>query len=224
MNLNLYNNFRAMYYNTLANFYLCFNTFVPYYDDVIISLSITSFKNIVNNNLNLKSIKKNRMMQLLYSLNDNDKLVIEDGYIIIYYDEDAKICATDTCNYEEHVANAEEDTEEPVEDTEEPVEDTREPLEDTDEPVEDTDEPVEDTREPVEDTENPLEDTENPLEDTEEPLEDTRDPVEDTKNSLEDTENPLDDAEEPINPDDTNDDEQYTKYMRCYNSSDKKNN
>ena len=58
MNLNLYNNFRAMYYNTLANFYLCFNTFVPYYDDVIISLSITSFKNIINNNLNLKSIKK----------------------------------------------------------------------------------------------------------------------------------------------------------------------
>jgi hypothetical protein len=85
-----------MYYNTLANFYLCFNSIVPYYDDVIISLSITSFKNIINNNLNLKSIKKNRMMQLLYSLNDKDKLIVDDdGYIIIYYDKDAKICAAD---------------------------------------------------------------------------------------------------------------------------------
>ena len=101
MKLNIYNNFRAMYYNTLANFYLCFNSFVPYYDDVIISLSITSFKNIINNNLNLKSIKQNRMMQLLYSLNDKDKIIVdEDGYIIIYYDKDAKIC---TANADERL-------------------------------------------------------------------------------------------------------------------------
>ena len=105
MKLNIYNNFRAMYYNTLANFYLCFNSFVPYYDDVIISLSITSFKNIINNNLNLKSIKQNRMMQLLYSLNDKDKIIVDDdGYIIIYYDKDAKICAADA---EEHEATEE---------------------------------------------------------------------------------------------------------------------
>ena len=49
MNLNVFNNFKAVYYNTLTNFYLYFNTFVPYYDDVILSLSITSFKNIINN-------------------------------------------------------------------------------------------------------------------------------------------------------------------------------
>ena len=110
MKLNIYNNFRAMYYNTLANFYLCFNSFVPYYDDVIISLSITSFKNIINNNLNLKSIKQNRMMQLLYSLNDKDKIIVDDdGYIIIYYDKDAKICAADAADAEEHEATEEDD-------------------------------------------------------------------------------------------------------------------
>jgi hypothetical protein len=110
MKLNIYNNFRAMYYNTLANFYLCFNSFVPYYDDVIISLSITSFKNIINNNLNLKSIKQSRMMQLLYSLNDKDKIIVDDdGYIIIYYDKDAKICAADAVEAEEHEAT-EDDT------------------------------------------------------------------------------------------------------------------
>jgi len=110
MKLNIYNNFRAIYYNTLANFYLCFNSFVPYYDDVIISLSITSFKNIINNNLNLKSIKQNRMIQLLYSLNDKDKLIVDDdGYIIIYYDKDDKICAADAADAEEHLATEEDD-------------------------------------------------------------------------------------------------------------------
>ena len=119
MKLNIYNNFRAMYYNTLANFYLCFNSFVPYYDDVIISLSITSFKNIINNNLNLKSIKQNRMMQLLYSLNDKDKIIVDDdGYIIIYYDKDAKICAADAASAEEHEAT-EDDAEDDVEDADE---------------------------------------------------------------------------------------------------------
>jgi hypothetical protein len=60
---------------------------VPYYDDVILSLSITSFKNIINNNsISLKTINQNRMMKLLYSLNDNDKIIIDDdGFIIIDY-------------------------------------------------------------------------------------------------------------------------------------------
>ena len=76
MKLNIYNNFKAFYYNTLVNFYLYFNTLVPYYDDVILSLSITSFKNIINNSsISLKTINQNRMMQLLYSLNDKDKII-----------------------------------------------------------------------------------------------------------------------------------------------------
>ena len=87
MKLNIFNNFRAIYYNTLANFYLCFNTVVPYYDDVILSLSITSFKNILNNNnLCLRTVKQNRLVQLLYSLNDKDNLILDDdGFIIIDY-------------------------------------------------------------------------------------------------------------------------------------------
>ena len=203
MNLNLYNNFRAMYYNTLANFYLCFNTFVPYYDDVIISLSITSFKNIINNNLNLKSIKKNRMMQLLYSLNDNDKLIIDDGYIIIYYNEDAKICATDACDYEHN------------------VEDTEDHVEDTEDHVEDTEDHVEDTEDHVEDTEDPVEDTEDHVEDTEDHVEDTEDPVEDTEDHVEDTDNPTTSASSP----DTSDINPETDAIsEPYNSSDKKNN
>ena len=129
MKLNIYNNFRAMYYNTLANFYLCFNSFVPYYDDVIISLSITSFKNIINNNLNLKSIKQSRMMQLLYSLNDKDKIIVDDdGYIIIYYDKDAKICAADA---EEHEATENDVNEDDV--NEDDVNDTD--VNDTDEAI-----------------------------------------------------------------------------------------
>ena len=76
MKLNIFNNFRAVYYNTLVNFYIYFNTIVPYYDDVILSLSITSFKNILNNNnLSLKTIKQNRMIQLLYSLNGKDDII-----------------------------------------------------------------------------------------------------------------------------------------------------
>ena len=89
MKLNIYNNFRAFYYNTLVNFYLYFNTLVPYYDDVILSLSITSFKNIINNNIiSMKTIKQNRMMKLLYSLNDKDKIIIDDdGFIMVWSHE-----------------------------------------------------------------------------------------------------------------------------------------
>ena len=154
MKLNIYNNFRAIYYNTLANFYLCFNSIVPYYDDVIISLSITSFKNIINNNLNLKSIKQNRMMQLLYSLNDKDKIIVdEDGYIIIYYDKDAKICSA---NADEHVAT-EEDVVENADDAED-AEETDIMDDDAINPEEDTG-LVEETTEPKVSPSNPEEDT-----------------------------------------------------------------
>ena len=101
MKLNIYNNFRAFYYNSLVNFYLYFNTLVPYYDDVILSLSITSFKNIINNSsISLKTINQHRMMQLLYSLNDKDKIVVDDdGFVFIDYENKNDIIkdnATDT--------------------------------------------------------------------------------------------------------------------------------
>ena len=123
MKLNIYNNFRAFYYNTLVNFYLYFNTIVPYYDDVILSLSITSFKNIINNNsISMKTINQNRMMKLLYSLNDKDKIIIDDdGFIIIdyadkvitYTEEGNEIIqdnATDTIDTDEQEQEQDKDT------------------------------------------------------------------------------------------------------------------
>ena len=90
MNLNIVNNFKALYYNTLVNFYLYFNTVVPCYDDVILSLSITSFKNIINNHsISLKTIKENRLMKLIYSLNDEDKIVLkDDGFVFVDFHPD----------------------------------------------------------------------------------------------------------------------------------------
>ena len=161
MRLNIINNFRAIYYNTLANFYLYFNTFVPYYDDVILSLSITSFKNILSNNqISLKSIKECRLMQLLSTLDDKDRIVVDDdGFIFIDYhpndpkdsdeDDEEEQEVKETPDEETTVADTEETTvEEPVEATkettvEEPVADTVETTDDT--TVADTVETTEDT-------------------------------------------------------------------------------
>ena len=222
MKLNIYNNFRAIYYNTLANFYLCFNSIVPYYDDVIISLSITSFKNIINNNLNLKSIKQNRMMQLLYSLNDKDKIIVdEDGYIIIYYDKDAKICSA---NADEHVAT-EEDVVEDAEETDIMDDDAINPEEDTG--------LVEETTEPEVASSNPEEDT-GLVEETTEPKVSPSNPEEDTGLVEETTEpevlpsNPKEDTdlvEETTEPEVAfSNPEEPEEVDEPYNSSDKKNN
>ena len=206
MRLNIINNFRAIYYNTLANFYLYFNTFVPYYDDVILSLSITSFKNILRNNqISLKSIKEGRLMQLLSTLDDKDRIIVDDdGFIFIDYhpkddeeqEQEVKETLDDETSRETTVVDTVEDTEgTTVEDTvEEPVADTEEAT------VADTEEAtVADTVETT--VEEPVADTEDTTEDTtvEEPVADTEDTT----------------VEEPVA--DTLDTE-------CYNSLEKKNN
>jgi len=98
MKLNVVNNFKAIYYNTLTNFYLYFNTFVPYYDDVILTLSITSFKNIIKSS-KIK-LKENRLLQLIYTLDDKDNIVVDDdGFVFVDYyikDTEATAEATDT--------------------------------------------------------------------------------------------------------------------------------
>ena len=196
MRLNIINNFRAIYYNTLANFYLYFNTFVPYYDDVILSLSITSFKNILRNNqISLKSIKEGRLMQLLSTLDDKDRIIVDDdGFIFIdYHPNDPK-------DSEEEQEVKETPDEETTDET--PVADTVETTVETtvEEPVADTEEePVADTEEAT--VEEPVADTEDTTEDTtvEEPVADTEDTT----------------VEEPVA--DTLDTE-------CYNSLEKKNN
>ena len=196
MRLNIINNFRAIYYNTLANFYLYFNTFVPYYDDVILSLSITSFKNILRNNqISLKSIKEGRLMQLLSTLDDKDRIIVDDdGFIFIDYhpndpkdseeEQEVKETLDDETTDETPVADTVETTVETT--VEEPVADTEE------EPVADTEEAT--VEEPVADTEDTTEDTT-----VEEPVADTEDTT----------------VEEPVA--DTLDTE-------CYNSLEKKNN
>jgi hypothetical protein len=112
----------------LTNFYLFFNTIVPYYDDVILSLSITSFKNIVKNS-KIK-FKENRLMQLIYSLNDNDRIVVDDDgivYVDYYIDDDNTVI-----NDDDEVAEVEDDvpiTEPTTEPITEPItEPTTEPI------------------------------------------------------------------------------------------------
>jgi methyl-accepting chemotaxis protein len=189
MRLNIYNNFRAIYYNTLANFYLCFNSVVPYYDDVILSLSITSFKNILNNNnLCLRTIKQNRLVQLLYSLNDKDNLILDDdGFIIIDYAENIDI--SDNTDTENDVNNADAvaNTDEVVENTDEVVENTDEVVENTDKVVENTDKVVENTDKVVENTDKVVENTDEVVENTDEVVENTDEVVENTDEVVENT-------------------------------------
>ena len=198
MRLNIYNNFRAIYYNTLANFYLCFNSIVPYYDDVILSLSITSFKNVLNNNnLCLRTIKQNRLVQLLYSLNDKDNLILDDdGFIIIdYKDKDNDVVYAENAEFSDNTENdvdnadAVENTEEVVENTEEVVENTDEIVENTDEIVENTDVIVENTEEVVENTEEVVENTEEVVENTEEVVENTEEGDKEVKFNILDKKN-----------------------------------
>uniref|UniRef100_A0A6C0LHF7 Uncharacterized protein n=1 Tax=viral metagenome TaxID=1070528 RepID=A0A6C0LHF7_9ZZZZ len=205
MNLNVFNNFKAVYYNTLTNFYLYFNTIVPYYDDVILSLSITSFKNIIKNSK--VKFKENRLIQLIYSLDDNDKIVVDDdGFVFVdYYNKDPETDddADTVVDTREPVADDNDiDINEPVADTNEHVADTSEPVADTNEPVADTSEPVADTSEPVADTNEPVADTNEPVADTNEPVADTNEPVADTNEPV------ADDASDPV----------------AYNSIEKKNN
>ena len=152
MTLNVINNFKALYYNTLVNFYIYFNTVVPCYDDVILSLSITSFKNIINNHsISLKSIKENRLMKLIYSLNDKDKIVLDDdGFVFVDFHPDNTTMLGFEDDDEEEGNPV--DTEATTEGTEETTEETPEGTEATPEGTEETTEGTEATTEGTEET------------------------------------------------------------------------
>ncbi len=175
MKLNIYNNFRAFYYNSLVNFYLYFNTLVPYYDDVILSLSITSFKNIINNSsISLKTINQHRMMQLLYSLNDKDKIVVDDdGFVFIDYEnknEIIKDVATDTGADDQ---DTDTDTEEPTYNPPDAVADTKNPVVYTEDIIIENTLDTQDTQ----DTQDTLDTQDIVIEDTKEPVVYTQDIV-----------------------------------------------
>lgn len=78
MSLNIVNNIKSCYYNYMVMFYLCINYVLPFYDDVIISMQNHSTKLIIgDNDLDMKHIKKRRMIDFIKHLDDNDKLFLE---------------------------------------------------------------------------------------------------------------------------------------------------
>lgn len=94
MRLNIVNNYKTIYYNFLASFYLCLNCVLPYYDDVIISLQSQAIKLLINNDkLNMKKVKKIRMIEFIDTLNKSDKIILE---------KEKNIILIDYCIYECH--------------------------------------------------------------------------------------------------------------------------
>jgi hypothetical protein len=87
MRLNVINNYKTIYYNFLASFYLCLNSILPYYDDVIISIQSQAIKLLIDNNtLNMKKIKKIRMIEFIDTLDKSDKIILDKEKDIILVD------------------------------------------------------------------------------------------------------------------------------------------
>lgn len=79
MTLNIFNNYKSIYYNCLANFYMFLNVILPFYDDVIISMLNNSLKLITNeNDINMRKLKKERVIDYIDNYNDNDKIIIDE--------------------------------------------------------------------------------------------------------------------------------------------------
>ena len=94
MRLNVINNYKTIYYNFLASFYLCLNCVLPYYDDVIISLQSQAIKLLIDNDaLNMKKVIKIRMIEFIDSLDKSDKIIL---------DKEKDIILIDYCIYECH--------------------------------------------------------------------------------------------------------------------------
>jgi hypothetical protein len=87
MRLNIINNYKTIYYNFIASFYLCLNSIFPYYDDVIISIQSQAIKLLIDNDtLNMKKIKKIRMIEFIDALNKSDKIILDKEKDIIVID------------------------------------------------------------------------------------------------------------------------------------------
>ena len=224
MNLNVINNFKAMYYNTLTNFYLYFNTFVPYYDDVILTLSITSFKNIIKSS-KIK-LKENRLLQLIYSLDDKDNIVVDDdGFIFVDYyikeavDADvaveAVVADADNVIHDEDEADEADEADAVVEADEADATDTEAVATDTEAVATDTEAVATDTEAVATDTEAVETDTEAVETDTEAVAADTEAVAADTEAVATDTEAVATDTEAV---------ETVAADTECYNSIEKKNN
>ena len=84
MKLNIINNYKALYYNLLSNFYLILNSVLPFYDEVIISMHNEATKSLYGD---INAIKQLRMMQLLNKLENNDKIILNknNNTILVEY-------------------------------------------------------------------------------------------------------------------------------------------
>ena len=110
MRLNVVNNYKTIYYNFLASFYLCLNCILPYYDDVIISLQSQAIKLLIDNDtLNMKKVKKIRMIEFIDSLDKSDKIIL---------DKEKDIILIDYCIYECHDDSNDAESNESTESTE----------------------------------------------------------------------------------------------------------
>lgn len=94
MRLNIFNNYSTVYYNFLVSFYLCLNCILPYYDDVIISMQSQAIKLLIDNDkLNMKKIKKIRMIEFIDNLNRSDKIILDNEKDIIIVDYSIYECS-----------------------------------------------------------------------------------------------------------------------------------
>lgn len=84
MKINIINNYKAVYYNILTNFYLILNWFIPMYNDVIISMNNQATKNLYDD---IKKVKRIRMIEFLNELGSNDKLIIDknNNLLVVEY-------------------------------------------------------------------------------------------------------------------------------------------
>ena len=94
MRLNILNNYSTVYYNFLVSFYLCLNCILPYFDDVIISMQSQAIKLLIDNDkLNMKKIKKIRMIEFIDNLNRSDKIILDNEKDIIIVDYSIYECS-----------------------------------------------------------------------------------------------------------------------------------
>ncbi len=101
MRLNVINNYKTIYYNFLASFYLCLNCILPYYDDVIISIQSQAIKLLIDNDsLNIKKIKKIRMIEFIDTFNKSDKIILDKERDIIIIDYNIYECHDNSCSSE----------------------------------------------------------------------------------------------------------------------------
>ena len=91
MKLNIINNYKALYYSLLANFYLILNCFLPFYDDVIISMHNEATRSLFGD---MRKIKQLRMMELLDKLENNDKIIFKknNNTILVEYNYSENKC------------------------------------------------------------------------------------------------------------------------------------